>query len=519
MVRNIRGFVAVALVIAATYASGPPSAIAASVGQPTTSTVTQSGSTTPSSSDPNLYRELGGLQSQVDSQGDLVKLILVFLTLLLSLSVAGFVFAERRSRQIHALAIQGETAAQVRIAEAHELAMKGEAAGQARAGEVHTGFLEGSLNTLSLVNQTLELERVASERAGRAIEDKARHQLNALDQAAKALLAAVPVDDDHALVTNQSTRAELTSLAAKINSFEINRFILPSDMPLTPHCQFIRGMQLHLDQRFADAFREWEAIALSDAAPTDLRSLTWYWIGRERTNLAQFDEAEAAFRHALDHASKERSYELQRIRLELKFFDAQRCDAERLVSELKRLIEEVGAVESEAAAKALPRIWATLANVHHELAQEHRTAGRVEQAREHFEAAATIFQSIRDEKWAVFGLAEALWWLGRRDEAEQLFAKEARRFAQDEYVHRTEFRTKVLARSAELLCCARSKSLRGDVDHVYQDVLDALGHVDERMTVYSEIQRRNVSKKAFRGDMDLLVEQAKCVPDPVVPSA
>ena len=47
---------------------------------------------------------------------------------------------------------------------------------------------------------------------------------------------------------------------------------------------------------------------------------------------------------------------------------------------------------------------------------------------------------------------------------------------------------------------------------------DALGHVDEQMTVYSEVQRRNVSKKVFLRDMELLVRQSEEVPDPV-PSA
>jgi hypothetical protein len=76
---------------------------------------------------------------------------------------------------------------------------------------------------------------------------------------------------------------------------------------------------------------------------------------------------------------------------------------------------------------------------------------------------------------------------------------------------------KALARSAELLCCARVKLLRHEVAHVFQAVIDSLSQVDERMTVYSEVQRRNVTQEVFRNDLDLLRAQAEKVPEPVGP--
>jgi tetratricopeptide (TPR) repeat protein len=452
---------------------------------------------TKTTADPNLYEQFGKMQNQVETQGDEVKFVFAFLGLLLSLSVAGFVFAERRTHR------------------AHNLAMAGEEAAQQRAAEVHTRFLEGSLKTLSLVNETLALERMASERAVQANEEKARRELAELDNAAKALIANVPSGDDHALVTNPASQSEVASLAAKINKFEINRFHLASEMPLKPHCQFIRGVQLHVEQHFDDAFDAWEAIVLNDHAPGELQSLTWYWMGRERMNLAHYDKAEVAFQQGRKHANEARSYELERIRMERRLFDLADNDGVQLVQDLERLVNTVEAVGSEAAIKALPGIKATLGNVHHSLAHECRAAARVEEARVHFERAVAIFESIPDVKWAVFGLAEALWWIGRRSRAEHLFLKEGRPFAQNEYVHRPEARVKVLARFAELLCCARVGALRSEADHIYQDVIDVLGRVDHRMTIYSELSRRNVTKRELQADLNELLAQAKQPPDPI----
>jgi tetratricopeptide (TPR) repeat protein len=274
-------------------------------------------------------------------------------------------------------------------------------------------------------------------------------------------------------------------------------------------------MQLHLDQHYDDAFDEWNAVTFAEEIDQDLRSLTWYWIGRERANLGQFTDAGRAFEQSLKDAPEARRYELQRLMLEMEFFDAGNYAPLRLIDQMQRLISATGAVGTDAADRALPHMRAVLGSMHHEVALECRESGDFAEARRHFEKCKTIFTEIRNEKWAVFGLAEALWWLGERKEAERLFATEARSLAQDEYIHRIEFRTKVLARSAELICCARATALREEADHVFHDVLDALGRVDARMTIYSEVQRRNVDKTTFLADMQKVLKQAKDVPDAI----
>lgn len=464
---------------------------------------------------PDFYTQLGSLEARVDSQRTQQTIILTFVALLLTLSAAGFVMTERRAREIHSLAVRGESAAQARIAEAHQLAMRGEGSAQQRADEVHASFLQGSVQTLSLVNQTLELERVASQRAASAVERKAIDHRDALERAAKTLLSRVPSDDDHKLVTDEHLRGDLTSLARKTSGFESALFSV--DVPLGAHSRFVIGMQLHLDEHFEDAFDVWEDVALDDRTDPDLRSLTWYWIGRERANLGHYLDAERAFEQALKDAPDTRAYEIKRVLIEVEFFDAEDYDAADLIGKLERLIAATESVDTDAAHRALPHMKSTLGNVHHEVALEHLERGERDQARAHFEASRDLFRAIAGEKWAVLGFAEALWWLGgeERTKGEALFANDGLTFARNEYVHRVEYRSKVMARSAELLCCARATDLRPEVDHVFQDVLDALGHVDGRMTVYSELQRRNVPKAAFQQDMEKLVRQSRDVPDGV----
>jgi tetratricopeptide (TPR) repeat protein len=385
--------------------------------------------------------------------------------------------------------------------------MGGEKASQTRAREVHTGFVEESQKTLDLVNQTLTLSVEASQRAANVIQQKAKDELAALDRDAKRLLADVPDDDDRALVADQVRRSKLTSLASKIAGFQINRFILPVDIPLTPNCQFVRGMQFHLDQQFDDAFESWDEVALSEGAPDHLRSLAWYWIGYERNNLAHFEKAELAFGSALDLASPSRRFELERIKLETRFFREDQPDP--VIHALGRLRLEVEKDGGEAAAQSRAKILNTLGNVHHEAGNHARKQDRYADAYAHYETAYQIFTEITDrEKWALFGRAEAMWWLGMRDEADTLFEGEVRDRAVSEYLTRAEPRTKVLARTAELVCCVRHPRLRKDVALYFDNVVEALGHVDERLTVYSQVQRRNVKKEIFALDLEMLRNQA-----------
>ncbi len=386
-----------------------------------------------------------------------------------------------------------------RASEAHRVSITGERDAQKRASDVHTTFLEGSKTTLELVNATLTLAQEAGERAARFLENKARITLLELDTEARDLLTRVDRKDDRALIADEGRRATLLSLAQKINQFEINRFFLPVDLPLTPAALFIRGMEFHLDQQYNEAITHWKRVALSTEADNNLRSLAWYWIGYEHNNLAEFADAVRSFEQALDYATGSRRFELERILLESRFFNKTKESASLLIQPLENLLEriEVADISQDEKEARKTRILGTLGNLLFTVGRELQQEERTEEARVFLTRATNHFGNAADvDKWARFGLAETLWHLGEVTEAAPLWER-VRDEARDDSVHRVEPRTKVLAATTELICCLRVPELSSEFSHIHSQVVEALGRVDQRLTVYSQLQRRNVTKEDF----------------------
>lgn len=397
-----------------------------------------------------------------------------------------------------------------RASEAHSLSISGERASQNRAAEVHSTFLEGSKTTLELVNSTLALAQEASERAAKFLENKARTMLGELDKEAKGLLASVPRKDDRALIADEGRRSNLRSLAQKLTGFEINRFLLPVELPLTPACSFMRGMDFHLNQQYQEAFSSWEQVALGDTVEPSLRSLAWYWIGYERNNLGQFSEAVRSFEQALDFGTGVRRFELERIILETRFFNKTSEKPEVLVPLLEDLFDRLDRAEgpSDEIEARKAKVANTLGNVLHVLGLQARDRSQTDLSRSYFQKAANHLSVFADQdKWCRFGLAEALYYLGRTSEAVELYRLRVRADAQAESIHRVEPRTKVLATTTELVCCLRVSDWNEKVAHLHSQVIEALGRVDQRLTVYSQHQRRNISKEEFVDDLRALEKE------------
>jgi tetratricopeptide (TPR) repeat protein len=251
-------------------------------------------SSTPSQIDIRIH----DLEREVDSLKTLLTGVAGILAVILTLGTGASLLNLYRSDR--------------RTEEAHRLGIAGEEKSQSRATDIHHSFLEGSKTTLELVNATLTLARDASERASKVLEVKARGALEDLDKDAKHLLAKTK-SNDRALVRDPAHRSALISLAQRLEAFEINRFILPPDIKLTPPCLFLRGMEQHLKQHFEDALAHWDQVALNDSADPLLRALAWLWIGYEYNNLGQFSDAVSSFENALTFASGARRFELQRM--------------------------------------------------------------------------------------------------------------------------------------------------------------------------------------------------------------
>ena len=358
------------------------------------------------------------------------------------------------------------------------------------------------------MNATLNLAKEASERAAKIIEKKARATVEELDMESKSLLESVPAHKDRALIENPGRRSDLRSLAHKITGFEINRFVLPEDIQLTPHCLFIKGMDCHLNQQYKDAIDNWKAVALAPNSPDSIRSLAYYWIGYEQNNLNQFDEAEQSFENALRYATGVRRFELQRIYFETRFFNKARYQAQSVIAPLKGLLVDISDESaSEERDERRTKIVVTLGNVTSQTGRELARAGRSEEARAMLMEARELFRQVAEQdKWALFGYAETSYELGETEEAIDVFRSRVRAQAQNESVQREEPRTKVLARTTELICCLWVPEFNDEIAGIRSLVLQELGRVDERLTVYSQVQKRNVGKTEFQKDLEELVQ-------------
>lgn len=456
--------------------------------------------------------ELAELKTKIETTNSILNTVFVALAIFLGIgtffSVFGWIKSESRAVAAHRFGLSSAEAAEERTKQAFTIAIAGETAAQQRASQIHENFLEGSTKTLQLVNATLSLAKEASERAAKIIERRARTMVEELDRESQSLLASVPAQDDRALIANPANRSNLRSVAQKIAAFEINRFVLPEDIQLTPPCLFIRGMDFHLSQQFEDAILNWRNVALAQNTSDGLRSLAWYWIGYEQNNLNRFDDAEQSFENALKTATGERKYELQRILIETRFFNKKKNPARNLILPLEHLLTAItNDVASEELEARRIKIVITSANVISQIGRELAKDGQSEESLEMFRKAKGFYEEVAErDKWALFGLAEMLFELGEVERAQQIFVDKVRNAAIDESVRREEPRTKVLARTTELICCLRVPKLNREAPSIRSLVLQDLGRVDERLTVYSQIQKRNVTKAEFQDDLDELMQ-------------
>jgi len=443
-------------------------------------------------------KEVAILREKVDTLYWLAGMLIVVLVTVLTLGGLGSIIVGIRSES--------------RTNEAHRLFITGERASQGRVNETHNAFLGSSRDTLELVNSTLTLAQEASERAAHFIENKARATREELDKNAKFLIESVHKEDDRALVADPKHRSALRSLAQKIAGFEINRFVLPIDIELTSHCLFIRGLDFHLNQQFTDAFECWQSTALREDTPNPLKSLAWYWIGYEHNNLAEFEEACISFERALEITEGARRYELNRILLESRFFNKNKESAEYLIPHFETLLKSIeSVVDGEKFEENKRKILITIGNVCYQFGNELMKNGKNEEAQKKYQNAKNYFERAGQDKWALFGLAEILYRQGEKKTVHHPIFEKVRAEAIGENIRREEPRTKVLARTTELICCIRLQKPNDEKTGIYSQVIEALGRVDDRLTVYSQIQKRNVTKPEFMEDLEELMEESRQV--------
>ncbi|HWN73543.1 MAG TPA: hypothetical protein VNN15_07040 [Solirubrobacterales bacterium] len=465
---------------------------------------TSSADSAESAEAPASRAELEGLERRVESQSndsDRIFNVLVFLVAILTGGGAVGVVLSFRNEQ--------------RQGESHQLAMKGEAQAQERAEETHDKFLHGSQETLNLVNQTLSLAKDASERAEKATKEKAREELQRIDESAKVILAEALDDGDFKVVVRNPVIEERLKLIGK-NLLRIEGHARFHGLTPSPRCLFAKGLEGHLDSLPEEAIQSWGEAAENSSDP-ELSAFALYWVGYERNNIGEFSRAATAFHAAhenfLTDKDQARHYELKRMEIRARFFDSvakgviqteRRLEVQGFIDGLEGLINSLPAhkrVEFEEERRLCEEaigemlLWSARLSPHERKSGEDFAATEekaLEEALDHFKAAG-------DGVWARFGRAQAQWALGGSiDDDEYLFL---RRGLHKGDSHR-EDRTVALRHAATLI----AEKQHGDLDALEitsRELRNKIRELSERLTVFSPWQKRNVSHELFKREVDL----------------
>jgi tetratricopeptide (TPR) repeat protein len=329
-------------------------------------------------------------------------------------------------------------------------------------------------------------------------EERASANLRQLDERARSLLSDITIERARDLVRDVAQQEAIRSLAQEITLFESNRLFFAEKFALTPHCRFIRGVYSHLMQDFTDAIKEWETIRIDEKSSKLLVGLASYWIGVEYDTLGIFEKAISTFESARNAVDGVARYDIERLIMESTFSKLPIEDAEKLISPLSGLLTEANKEgDSRAKTYVVRRINIALGNILLQVGKHKKRSDSDLVAESYFRKSEEKFRTTsEDDQWALLGLAETLYYLGRTDEAQRIFTR-TKENAETEYRRRKERRSQVLAKTAELISCVRVPKLRDYVEAVHETLTQTLIEVHPRLTVYSAFQKRNVSKDAF----------------------
>jgi tetratricopeptide (TPR) repeat protein len=209
---------------------------------------------------------------------------------------------------------------QRRVSQLHELTVAGEASSQRRSEQSYASFLEQSQTTLSLVNDTLELAKEATDRAAKSMEEKAQLRVDAIEERAQRLMLDVFNSREFELVVEDPVRrAELHSIGEELRALE--GFLSLQDIKLKHYAKFVKALdQFLLDD--TDSAVQALQLASQDRTAGDLPKFVEYWLGYMLTTVGEYEEAIAKFEHDEIDIDKDTSqwFQLERIIGETRFF-------------------------------------------------------------------------------------------------------------------------------------------------------------------------------------------------------
>jgi tetratricopeptide (TPR) repeat protein len=209
---------------------------------------------------------------------------------------------------------------QRRVSQLHELTVTGEVSSQRRSEQSYASFLEQSQTTLSLVNDTLELAKEATDRATKSVKEKTELQRDAIEERAQRLMLDVFNSNEFELVVVEPVRREeLHAIGREVRALEGQMGL--QDVELKDYAKFVKALdQFLLDE--TEAALQALQLAAQGAVVGDLQRFIEYWLGYVMTTVGMYAEAVQKFEHdeqSLPPGSPQ-YLQLERIKEETRFF-------------------------------------------------------------------------------------------------------------------------------------------------------------------------------------------------------
>lgn len=251
--------------------------------------------------------KLESLRKDIEAHDKIINYMLYPITVLVGVlalgGAIGIVFSIRDQR---------------RVSQLHELSVAGEMSSQRRTEQSYSSFFEQSQTTLSLVNETLQLAKDATDQAAKSMDDKAKLRVDAIEEKAQKLMLGLSHEFD-AVVFKLDRRRELQEIAEELGTLE--GYLSLQKIKLGHYTQFIKAIDRFLKNETEAALAELQ-LASQDPIVGDLQKFIEYWVGYILTTVGQYREAIEQFKHDELNVSEESSQhvQLERIIIETEFF-------------------------------------------------------------------------------------------------------------------------------------------------------------------------------------------------------
>lgn len=408
---------------------------------------------------------------------------------------------------------------------------------QDRENEKNT--IETTEKTIALVNRTLELAVQASERSAKSLQIRLKNILQQIEKESADLIKKCRAfEDDKNLTSKKQTQNEIHRIGNKIEGLENNLVILDQEglddsqvIKLTPYSKFIKGANQYLNEQFDDAISIWTELLDEEIKGADsdkLKSLTYYWIGYVNNNLAHFDEGNRYFLEAEKLTKNSRKYELQRMQIETRFFNNESPTS--ISKDFEKLLEEIDTDTKLSDSQKHTRkskVLNTLGNVYYLIFKQSKTTKdkekyllkskntflkvlNINDDKDILNVVSQMDNDSKDnQKWVLYGLAESMYHIDEENKkiAIELFEKEIIKLAESEYENREEKRTKVLAKTCQLLCSYRiNPKDKEKLENLRAMIEIPLSDLNNRLTIYSQLVRKNIEYTEFKKQLKQIID-------------